>query len=50
MAKNDCYDYLLSNLDGITVKKDYNVKQLTRYKTGGTVDLYIEPNTTQQMA
>ncbi len=49
MAENGCYGYLFEKLEGITVIKNYNVKHLSRYKTGGVADLYIEPNNIEQM-
>ena len=49
MAKNGCYGFILEKLEGITVIQNYNVKPLSRYKTGGIADLYIEPNSIEQM-
>ena len=50
MDKNGCYGYLLEKLSGITAYTNYNVKHLSRYKTGGVADLYIEPKTIDEFS
>lgn len=46
---NNCYIDIQNKLSGIEVKKDFNVSALTRYKTGGCADLFIQPNTIEEL-
>ena len=48
MPYNDCYAQIVKNLENVTVIKDKNVGELTRYKTGGKADLYILPNNQEE--
>lgn len=45
---NDCYGDIINNLSSVIVYKDYNVGNLTRYKTGGNADLYILPKNEEE--
>lgn len=46
---NNCYTEITKKLSKLKVKTNYNISACTRYKTGGSADLYIEPNSIEEL-